>query len=339
MTTPWRPPSTPGDHDPAIIDAKRALSRYSYGKSLGSTDEYTVTFGVALRQFQVNRNGQIMRGEVRDMPGMNVEGKLDWATKKNLLILPEQLHPPRQLPVIFTIAGHLGDMFTGPAYLTARWLEERKLVRIQPIGYDNGTIPFNNRSGFDMFMEAVNDPRILPGGTDWAVGAHSQGALIASWLLEDFFRPGKARNEWPWNHWKGSVHWGNPWREQGVVASFIGDPPGPDFEGLALRRIVNTPPEVQEVARKGDLYASAKHGAQETEMKRAVYQAVADGNFFIGQDTLGEQMAEIALSFGLEIWNVFVAIVDAIGFAANQSPHNIFDLGPSVDHFRRVLSV
>ncbi len=332
----WSPPSKPGDQDPSIVDAKKALGKYSYGRNLGTTDEYTVEFGVALRQFQVNRNGQILRGEVRGMPGMNIDGVLDWATKKNLLILPV----PPQRPVIFTVAGHLGDMFTGPAYLTARWLEEHNLVRVQPIGYDNVAIPFNNRSAFDALWDALHDPKVLPVGTRYALGAHSQGGIIASWMLEDFIRPGKARNEWPWSGWQGSVHWGNPWRERNVVASFVASKPTAGSEGLSTRRIVNTPANVQEVAQHGDLYAETMPDTKATEMKRAVYQAVADGKFLIGKDTLGEQMAEIALSFGLEIWDVFVAIVDAIGFAAsNQVPHNVFDLGPSVDHFRKILAV
>ena len=132
----WAPASKPGDTDALISDAKRELRKYSYGKGLDDSDTYTVEFGVALVQFQINRNAQILKGQVRDMPGMNVAGVFDWATKKNLRVLPEQVKP-LALPVIFTINGHLGGLFDGPAYFTARELEKQGRVRVQPVGYDN----------------------------------------------------------------------------------------------------------------------------------------------------------------------------------------------------------
>jgi hypothetical protein len=326
----WTPPQNVGDHDPTIVDAKKALRRYSYGQNLGETDEYTVEFGVALRQFQANRHTQVSFGQVPG-PDLNLTGVLDWATKKQLGILP---NPPKK-PVIFTVAGHVGDMFTGPAYLTAKWLEDNGLARVQPVGYDNVAIPFNTGTGISELLRLINDPAVLPPGTNWALGGHSQGAIVTSTVLENNIRSGVG---WPWDHFKGGVAWGNPWREEGVVASFVADPPDPDTEGLSERRIVNTPSTWQEVARTGDLYSATKHGAPETEMKRAVYQAVAESRIF-GVDTLSEQIGQLVTNFGPEVWAVFIAIVEAIGFAVNQDPHNIFDLGPSVDHFRNILGV
>jgi hypothetical protein len=331
----WSPPNEVGDHDPSIVEAKRKLRVYSYGKGLGETDEYTAAFGVALRQFQINRNQQILRGQVTGMPGMNVEGVLDWATKKNLLILPEQLNPPR-VPVIITVAGHLGPMDSGPAYLTARWLEERKLVRIQMVGYDNAQIPFDNDSGEREFLRLINDPTVLPPGTDWAVGSHSQGGIITSDVIEDGM---KQRDQWPWNHFKGGVHFANPRRPMGVVAPWVTDPPDPDSEGLAHNCLKAALPGVAEVSRKGDLYADKKR-TQSAEYKTAVYRAVAEGDFISGTDTLGEQMLELVTSGGIGLWHVFQAITSGVvGASKLGDKHGIFDLGPCVDHFRRVLAI
>ena len=83
----WKVPSKPGDVDPSIAEAKRKLRKYFYGKTLDSTSTYTVEFGVALVQFQINRNEQIAKGKVVGKPGMAVDGALDWRVKKNLEII------------------------------------------------------------------------------------------------------------------------------------------------------------------------------------------------------------------------------------------------------------
>lgn len=332
----WSPPNNPGDRDPAIIDAKRALRRYSYGKGLDDSDTYTIEFGVALRQFQINRNQQILNGTVRDMPGMNVDGVLDWATKKNLLILPEQANPPkaRRVPVIFTVAGHMGPMDTGPAYLTARWLEEHGLVRIQMVGYDNVQIPFDNDSGRRELRRLINDPIVLPPGTDFAIMSHSQGCIITSDVIEVDINSGG-----PWVNFKGGIHFANPRRPMGVCAPWVPDPPDADSEGLAHNCLPAALPGVAEVARKGDLYAD-KVRDQSSEYKTAVYRAVAEGDFISGTDTLGEQMKELVLSGGIQLWNVFLAITSGvIGASQLGDKHGIFDLGPCVDYCRRTLAV
>lgn len=82
----WTPPENVGDHDAAIAVAKSKLAKFSYGKGIGNSDEYTAAFGVALTTFQGNRNGEISRG-TKPGPRMATVGKLDWATKKQLGML------------------------------------------------------------------------------------------------------------------------------------------------------------------------------------------------------------------------------------------------------------
>jgi len=332
----WAPPSKPGDRHPSIIDAKRKLRGYSYGKGLDSSDEYTVGFGAALIQFQQNRNAQILKGQVRDMPGMNIQGILDWASKKNLKILPEQLNPPAARKLVLAIPGHLGSMFDGPQFFTARTLEEQGRVRVQPVGYNNGPIPFDNRSGVIECDRLVNDPRVLPPGTEWAITSHSQGSIVDCLFYRDIIAPNQ--NRWPYSHYRGGVRFGNPMRPMNTVAPWIADPPPRGSEGLSNQCLTEPTPGVAEASRDGDLYANKTPGP-DAEYKVAVFRAV-QGEFF-GADTITEQLMEIAMSFGnpVEVFAIFQAIVSGVVGLINLREHGEFDLRPCVDHLARVLAV
>lgn len=328
----WAPPSQPGDRHPSIADAKRKLNAYSYGKGLGTTDEYTVEFGVALIQYQIRRNEQILKGRVKGMPGMEPIGRLDWATKKNLGILPA---PPAK-KVVFSINGHMGGLFDGPAFFTARALEEQGRVRVQPVGYNNVAMPFDNRSGIRELDRLVNDPHVLPPGTEWGIVSHSQGSLVDCFFYRDILTPN--RDRWPYSHFRGGVRFGNPMRPMNVVAPWIGDPPPRGSEGLSNQCLTEATPGVAEASRDGDLYANKTPGPA-AEYKVAVFRAVQGE--FMGTDSLTEQMMEIALGFGnpIEVFAVFQAIVSGVVGLINLREHGEFDLRPCIDHLARVLNV
>lgn len=332
----WAPASKPGDTDPLISDAKNKLKAYSYGKGLDASDTYTVEFGVALVQFQTRRNQQILKGQVQGMPGMNVVGVFDWATKKNLQILPEQVKP-KNLPVIFTINGHMGGLFDGPAYFTARVLEQQGKVRVQPVGYANTAKPFNNRSGIVELERLIHDPIVLPPGTPWVKLSHSQGSIVDCDHHEQYVVPNQ--NRWPYNGFRGGVRFGNPRRPINAVAPWIGDPPPQGSEGLDPDCLDEPTPGVEEVSRDGDLYANKTPG-EAAEYKEAVYLAVARGKL-TGRNGLVEQMGEIAGAFGnpVEIFAVFQAIISGVSGLINLREHGDFDLRPCIDHTARILGV
>lgn len=332
----WAPASKPGDTDPLISDAKRKLGAYTYGKGLGESDTYTVEFGVALVQFQINRNGQILKGQVRDMPGMNVTGIFDWAVKKNLGVLPEQTRP-KSLPVIFTINGHMGGLFDGPAYFTARVLEEQGRVRVQPVGYDNTRKPFNNTSGIVELDRVINDPTILPPGTPWAKLSHSQGSIVDCDHHEQFVVPNQ--NRWPYNGFKGGVRFGNPRRPMDTVAPWIADPPPKGTEGLDPDCLDEPTPGVAECSRDGDLYANKKRGAA-GDYKEAVYMAIARGKL-TGPDSLAKEIGNIAAIFAnpIGVFALFQAIISGVSGLITLREHGEFDLRPCIDHTARILGV
>lgn len=335
----WEAPDSIGDTDSAVDAAKDQLRKYSYGKDVGDGPVYTVEFGVALIVFQNNRNAQILKGQVRGMPGMNTVGRLDWATKKNLGILPEQIRPPaaKSLPVVFTINGHMGGLFDGPAYFTARELEKQGRVRVQPVGYNNTRKPFDNVSGVREMIRLVHDPVVLPFGTLWAIDSHSQGSIVDCDFYEQEVAPNRGR--WPYSHYRGGVRFGNPRRPMDTVAPWIADPPPKGTEGLDPDCLDEATPGVEECARDGDLYTNKKRGAA-GDYTEAVYMAVARGKL-TGPDGLVKEIGNIAKIFAnpIGVFALFQAIITGVSGLITLREHGEFDLRPCIEHTARVLGV
>lgn len=310
------------------IRAIRAFMRgkFSYARLLDDTPVYDEALAAVVSDMQQR---YVNAGKLR--AGDFTPGVINAETK---YVMGYLARPSKQLPVIFTIQGHMGGMFDGPAYFTARWLEERSLVRVQPVGYDNVALPFRNQTGIDELHRLVHDPAVLPLGTRWAMLTHSQGSIVGCSYYLDRIRP--QRDRWPFSHFKGGINFGNPYREQDRIAPWVPDPPRKGTRGISSRRMDNTPPEIAEVSRTGDLYAECEND-DEGEYKTAVYRAVMGD--FVGRDTLSEQIWELVRSGGTELWDVFKAIADGVRFLRDSDPHGWFDLGPCIDHTRRILAV
>ena len=325
----WTPPQAVGDRDTLIPAAKKALGKFSYGRGLGDTDVYTIEFGVALRQWQNNIHYQVaFKG--RPGPDVNQIGVYDWAVKKQMGLL--EIAGAPQLPWIITVSGHLGTWDTGPAYWSALPLQQQGRAIVQGVGYDAASIPFNNKSGLDELNRIVH--HVKPAGVPWCIASHSQGALITSdYLQHNVIDHQKVA---AYSNFRGGVHFGNPRRSMGVVASWITDPPPSDSEGLDPNCLPAAIRGVAEASRRKDLYADKKRD-NSGEMKQAVYLAVARSKLF-GKDSLAEQMGELVTNFGPEVWAVFRAIVDGISFAINMDSHNVFDLSPATRHLDSVLT-
>lgn len=323
------PAQKPGDHHPKIPAAKKFLSRYSYGKDLGVTDEYTVAFGIALMIWQPKINAEIDKG--RSGPRVNMLGVFDWAVQKQMGLL-EPAPPDPNRPWIITVGGHLGTWDTGPAYWCAQPLEQQGKVRVQGVGYDAASIPFNNKSGYNELDRIVT--QIKPDNVPWAVGSHSQGAIIVSDYLEQKVLPNQSDPSFA--NFRGGVQFGNPRRPMGVTASWIADPPPAGSEGLSGNCLRAKLPGVEECSRKGDLYSDKTPGPA-AEYKTAIYQLIAEAKVF-GVDSLFEQLLELGVSPFTEMWPVVQALIGAIGFGINMDPHNVFDLWPAQQHFARILA-
>lgn len=242
--------------------------------------------------------------------------------------------PARSRPWIFTVAGHMGGWDNGPAFWSMFPLHQQGRAVVQGIGYDTQRIPFNNKHGFERLDEAVT--RFKPPNTDYVFAAHSQGAIIACDYIEQRIlqRPDDPHLK----GFKGGVMFGNPRRPMGVVAPWIGDPPPATHSGIAPDCLSGKLPGVEEASRRNDLYADKKPGPS-AEYKVAIYRLIAKGELLGGDDSLTEQLGELAMNFGPEVWAAFQAIIGAAGFGINMDPHNIFDLTPPREHVARILGI
>ncbi len=239
------------------------------------------------------------------------------------------------LPVMFTVEGHMSSMWVGPCAFTARQLEVEGVCRWQPVGYDNVALPFRNDTGIDELCRLLADTALLPPGTPWGAAFFSQGGIVGSEVFMRHVLPPDGSLHWRLKDCRGVIAFGNPYRENSVVAEWVPDPPAPGTQGISNRRMVGTPPWWKEHSRRGDLYAENQTDDR-GEDKTAIYMAVQ--NEWTGDpDSLLSQMVEIIERPVVEVLAMVRAIIDGLLFAARPGPHGDYDLRPGIDWMRARL--
>lgn len=319
-----------GDESPEIRNIKAFMrKKFSYAARLADTNVFDqeMVAAVADMQGRYNRAGKLPSDKY--VPGViNVETKFVMGYLKR---------PVAARPVIYTVEGHMSNMWVGPCAETARVLESEGVCKWQPVGYDSVSLPFNNKSGKDELRRLLGDRNLLPAGTPWAMCIYSQGGIIGSSVwLEDILPP-TGQLHWRLKDWRATLAFGNPYREKDVVAEWVPDPPLPGTQGISHERLSNTPANWKEIARRGDLYAENESSGDAGEHKTAIYQAVQ--NRWSGHpDSLLSQMIEIIERPLPEIIAMFQAIISGAMFLGNMAPHNVYNLGPGIDFLRRRLT-
>ena len=313
-------------------DEIRAIKQYmrgkfaSYAGNLTDTTLYDAPMVDAVTEMQ-------RRYSVQNRIGPHTPGIINLETKYAMGWLPR---PTRFKPVIFSIEGHMSNMWIGPCADTARILEQQGVCRWQPIGYDTVALPFNNASGINEFVRLLEDRTLLPPGTPWALACYSQGAIVGTETWIQHIQPKHGRLHWRLPDWRGTLAFGSPYRERDRVAEWVVDPPRPGTEGISPKRMVNTPPHWKDVARRGDLYTEVDGSGDHVEHKRAVYMAVQ--NQWSGHpDALLSQLIEISERPVPEMLAVIQAITNGVMFLGNMAPHGGYDLRPGIEFLRQRL--
>lgn len=312
-----------GDTSEEVRALKDHMRRkFSYAK-LADTTLYDVPMVNAVTEMQ-------KRYKAAGKIGAHTPGIINLETKYAMGFLPR---PERPRPVLFTVEGHMSNMWVGPCAETARMLESEGVCRWQPVGYNSTKLPFDNDSGIRELTRLLGDRTLLPHGTKWGVVCFSQGAIIgAETFLQNVF-PRAGSLHWRLDSWAGTISFGSPYRELNTIADWVTDPPRPGTEGISDRRMVNTPDQWKEVARRGDLYAEVYAGQPATEHKRAVYKAV-QSEWFGHPDSLLSQLIEIYERPVPEMLAVIQAITNGVMFLGNMQPHGGYDLKPCIDWMR-----
>lgn len=342
-TDPDVPRDNPDWHRVTLINHE-LTRKYQWARDKGAAegDTYTETTGRLIAEFQQ----RAFIPPVLDPDGFGIA---DYTTRVRLGSYPPPPPPIPVRPVVFTVEGHASPWDVGPCADTARILEAEGHCWWQGIGYNNGAIPFDNKSGVRelarIFGQGHTDSgKPFPLGTPIVIVAYSQGAIVATDFYADYLQPGQAhaaRGE----DLIGVLAYGNPCRATGSVAPWsiaqAGDPRshGLDpYRRLGQAGMPARPDFWMDVWRAGDLFA--ENGDDKgSEVKAAVYQAVARTDFFSNPYSIIAQIAELFAAPFDEVAGIFMAIVSGVTFLANQDAHYApFNIDGGVNWLRGVLA-
>lgn len=336
----WAPAHQVGDVDPLISDAKNQARKFSYGRAEGlgtadTSDVYTEGFGRFLATYKGAVRQLVQKG-LRPGPVTDTDPEFDWATKVQLNLIPRSNVPPAgipdrsHLPLYISVEGHMSDMFIGPAVGVGQQLEREGLVQLQPTGYNNTVIPFDNESGIREVVRFFNDPRLMPPGRKWCLAGFSQGEIVTGEFLLRHVLPESGMFHHKMADWVCSLEMGAPYREKDQCAPWIPDPPRPGTQGISGRRLYGGTwgDRLQYVVRHGDLYTENPDsgvGLKQTSIYNAVQ---GDPSAFLFE----------LLRFGIDpttqVIETAQALLNGGMFLLNMGPHGMYDLDPAIDWAR-----
>lgn len=234
------------------------------------------------------------------------------------------------MPVIFTVEGHMSDMWAGPCADTARELQRQGICYWQPVWYDCQTLPFNNKNGVDSLTQLVGSTVLpsgqpFPPGTPWGMVVFSQGAMVGC----DFMRQKLLNNgplAWRLNDFKRGLAYGNPDRAQDAIAPWAASPPSKGTGGIMIddRFVTQGTPingKWAEDTQHGDMFGECGSDPASLD-KSAIARIVTQNSWAGGNSALLSRFLKIATNPAGESIPVLMAIISAIKFAvANPSPH------------------
>jgi hypothetical protein len=334
-----------GDISPEVGKVKALLKRKftPARNTLDDGDLFTPALTAEVKRVQEVYTREGRAGAAHYAPGViNLEFKYDVG------LLPR---PEKPKPIIFTVEGHMSNMFVGPCAFVASTLEQQGLCHWKPIGYNNTALPFDNSSGVNALVDQLNRGAIegpngpdgrpimwpFPDDLNWGLLGFSQGAIVTNktWLhhLRDA-APGSrlaARRD----HLKRAVAFGDPYREKDVIAEWVPDPPRPGTQGISDERMTNTPAFWKVHSRHGDLYS--ENGTDEVGLnKTAVYRIVSESSWVGGPAGMLARVLDLMQDPVDGVIDIARAIISGAMFLPNMGPHGQYDLNPCIDWMRGV---
>lgn len=251
------------------------------------------------------------------------------------------LKKDKLLPLYFSCEGHMSDMWVGPVAHVGEVLRAEGRALHFPTFYNNRAIPFQTDTAVHEIArrvgQTVQDNGVkFPEGTPWGLGGFSEGALATSRFYMEYLQPGQPLH-WRLKDLRGALSCGSPYREKGVVAEWIPDPPAPDRQGISNIRMENTPWWWKEVARKGDLYTDNESEGKTGLNKTAIYRIVAEGEFTGGPTSILARVIDI-LSLPDDLIPLAMSIISGMRFLFNMAPHGVYNMDPAIQFMRDRLA-
>jgi hypothetical protein len=347
-----------GDHSPEVPKVKAKLkAKFKPARdTLDDSDLFTRALTAEVIRVQdIYRNEGLARhpGALQYLRGVvNREFKYD---------IGLLARPAANLPINFTLEGHLSNMFFGPCAQTASALEAEGAAHWKPVWYKNDDIPFKNNLGVEaMYAQLsshwIEGPPVDPNQPDgpkimwwfgpevpWGLISFSQGAMIACEFMWKYVLPPNAPLHYRLNTFRRGLAFGNPRRAKDAVCSWAQSPPSPGTHGI-MDRLFDAHKEGigdrwAEHPNDEDMFAEV--GDDEMSLNQtAIAQIICEGNFTGGPAAIWRRVLKVfGNPFG-GLFNIVKSIYDAVMFlAANPNPHySTFATSGDVDWMRGVAS-
>jgi len=309
--------------DMTVRRAKTYMRRMfaSYAGNLSDTNVFDEQMYDAVTEMQKRyvRDGRLRIGTF-------ISGVLDLETQ---YVMGFKKRPIGLLPIIFTVEGHMSNMWVGPCASNASAIQQAGKAYWQPVGYDCGALPFNNGSGFSELTRLVGSLTMdngvrFPAGCPWGIIGFSQGAQIVS----DFMEKQILNNgplAWRLKDFKRGLALGNPRRENNRVCSWAIKPPKPNTQGIMDNPFNASKTEIAdrwaENATAGDMFAENTTDAIGLD-KTAIAKIVTQNSWVGGQAALLSRILALLGNPLGEAFTMVVAATEAIMFlASNPNPH------------------
>lgn len=328
-----------GDTSDEIVKIK-ALLKKKFTPARNTLDDgplFTAALTVEVNRVQGVYTKEGKQGAPHYIPGViNLEFKYD----VGLLA-----RPAKTLPIIFTVEGHMSNMFFGPTASTASALEAQGLCHWKPVNYDCTSLPFKNQTGVDALYELYSSkfiegppvdpnnpdgPKIMwpfPAGTPSGLMGFSQGSMVVSEFLMQHVIPEGADLHWRLPDLKRTLCFGNPRREKNKECAWARSPVKAGTEGVmgAGGLFITTGTALEgrhaEHANTGDMFAENGEDKEGLD-KTAIAKIICENSWAGGPSAL---LARVLALFGNptgEALQAILAAFSAIMFLAkNPNPH------------------
>jgi hypothetical protein len=339
------------DNDPTVRKFRayaRAMFR-SYAGHLADTNEFDAElFNVVV--IMQDKLVERPMNQFRLTPGKFIRGVLDLPTQQACGF--KRPSGPAVRPIIFTIEGHMSDMFVGPCAFTAAALEAEGVCYHKPIWYNRTKMPFDNESGvrelaYQLGRNTIEGPPGVlwpfPAGTPWGIIGFSQGGIIHGEFLMRYILAGALA--WRAADLRRSLAFGNPYRELDQIAQWVPDPPRAGTQGISGRRLDATKLLLpngmplatvhREHSRAKDIYA--ENETDEVGLnKTMIYNMVSNGSFSGGSAGVLQRIMDLISNPTDGIFDAARSILSGGMFLFNMGPHGMYDLNPCIDWMRGV---
>lgn len=328
-----------GDRSPEIPKVKALLKKKftPARNTLDDGDLYTPEMSIEVRRVQ-----DVYRGERKPGAPFYIDGVVNLEFKYDVGLLKR---PDPVLPIIFTVEGHMSNMFFGPCAQTASALEQQGVAHWKPVGDWNTTaIPFKNATGVEALFRQLSanaiegppvdpnnpdGPKVMwpfPPGTPWGGVAFSQGAMIFCEFMWKYVLPPNAPLHFRLKDFRRGLMFGNPRRALNAICAWAISPPSEGTSGIMTNKLFDAVKEGvgdrwAENANDQDMFAEVSDDEM-SQNQTAIARIICEGSFTGGPTAIFSRVLKIFGNPLGEGFGVVKAIFDAIMFlAANPNPH------------------